>query len=186
MSHKLYVCNFADEGYKSQQQFNTKSAYDKGRADKVIEFHPEDLHELKGKFPEHFKIKRGYGLWFWKPYLILKAFEQMTNGDYLFYCDSGAVFINDIHKMIPDLDESGNDMMVFEQPLLARCFTKGETYKLLDCTDFSGNQLLGGYILLKKSSQSIGYMKSWMEAMSDLRVLNGERVIFLFQIIKIL
>ena len=45
MKHKLYVCNFADEGYKSQQQFNTKSAYDKGRADKVIEFHPEDLFD---------------------------------------------------------------------------------------------------------------------------------------------
>lgn len=175
MKHNLYVCNFADEGYKSQQQLNSKSAYDEGRADKVIEFHPEDLHELKDKFPGHFKIKRGYGLWFWKPYLVLKAFEQMANGDYLFYCDSGAIFIDDIHKLIPDLNESGNDMMVFEQPLLARCFTKGETYKLLECTDFSGNQLLGGYILFKKSTKSIEYMKSWLKAMSDLRVLSGEK-----------
>lgn len=175
MKYKLYVCNFADEGYKSQQQLNSKSAYDEGRADKVIEFHPEDLHELKDKFPEHFKIKRGYGLWFWKPYLVLKAFEQMANGDYLFYCDSGAIFIDDIHKLIPDLNESGNDMMVFEQPLLARCFTKGETYKLLGCSDFSGNQLLGGYILLKKSAKSVEYMNAWLRAMSDIRVLSAEK-----------
>ena len=171
----LCVCNFADEGYAVLHRLNSKSAYKKGKADKVFEYHPSDLIELKAKYPDHFKIKRGYGLWFWKPFLILKAMEQMADGDYLFYCDSGAVFIEDIHKLIPDMEKAGDDMMVFEQPLLARCFTKGETYKLLDCTDFSGNQLLGGYILLKKSSQSIGYMKSWMEAMSDLRVLNGEK-----------
>lgn len=175
MKHNLYVCNFANEGYKSQQQLNTKSAYDKGRADKVIEFHPEDLRELKDLYPDHFKIKRGYGLWFWKPFLVLKAFEQMANGDYLFYCDSGAVFIDDIHKLIPDLNMSGFDMMVFEQPLLACCFTKGETYKLLGCSDFSGNQLLGGYILLKKSAKSVEYMNTWFRAMSDIRVLSAEK-----------
>lgn len=171
---KLYVCNFADAGYAQQQQKNTKSAYERGKADKVFEYHPDDLVNLKEKFPEHFKISRGYGLWFWKPYLILKTMEQIEEDDYLFYCDSGAVFIDDLHELIPDLEDSHNDMMVFEQPLLARCFTKGETYKLLDCDDFSGNQLLGGYIFLKKSPLSISYMEKWLEAMSDLRVLSGE------------
>lgn len=171
----LCVCNFADEGYAVQQRLNTKTAYEKGKADKVFEYHPIDLIEIKKKYPEHFKIKRGYGLWFWKPFLILKAMEQMADGDYLFYCDSGAVFIEDIHKLIPDMEKAGDDMMVFEQPLMARCFTKGETYKLLGCSDFSGNQLLGGYILLKKSSQSIRYMKAWLNAMSDIRVLSAEK-----------
>lgn len=171
----LYVCNFADEGYARQQQLNTKSAYEKGMADKVFQYHPDDLTELKTKYPEHFKIKRGYGLWFWKPFLILKAMEQMVDGDYLFYCDSGAVFIDDIHKLIPDMEEAGDDMMVFEQSLLARCFTKGETYKLLGCSDFSGNQLLGGYILLKKCAKSVEYMNAWLEAMSDIRILSAEK-----------
>ena len=77
----LCVCNFADEGYAVQQRLNTKSAYKKGKADKVFEYHPSDLIELKAKYPDHFKIKRGYGLWFWKPFLILKAMEQMADGD---------------------------------------------------------------------------------------------------------
>ena len=93
----LCVCNFADEGYAVQQRLNTKTAYEKGKADKVFEYHPIDLTEIKKRYPEHFKIKRGYGLWFWKPFLILKAMEQMADGDYLFYCDSGAVFFEDIH-----------------------------------------------------------------------------------------
>lgn len=175
MEHKVYVCNFADDGYAVQQKLNTSSAYEQGKADRVFEFHPEDLLELQNKYPKHFAIKRGYGLWFWKPFLILKSMEQMQNGDFLFYCDSGAVFIDDIHRLIPDFEKSGEAIMVFEQPLLDRCFTKSEAYKFLDCSDYSGNQLLSGYILMKKNSESIAYMKQWLEAMGDLRVLSSEK-----------
>lgn len=171
----LYVCNFADSKYKKQQELNTKSAYNKGKADQVIEYNVGDLTELQEIYPEHFKIKRGYGLWFWKPYLILKAMKQMNDNDYLFYCDSGAIFIDDIHKLLPDFEKSGHDLMVFEQPLLACSFTKGEAYHLLNCYDYTGNQLLGGYILLKKTNQSILYMQEWLNAMSDIRVLSGEK-----------
>ena len=82
---KLYVCNFADERYVCQQQLNTKSAYEKGKADKVLEFHEQDILELKRDFPEHFKIARGGGLWLWKPYIILKALDMIEDSDYLFY-----------------------------------------------------------------------------------------------------
>lgn len=177
----LYVVNFADRNYVQQQELNTRSAYEKGMVDKVIEFHEEDIMELKTQFPEHFKIKRGYGLWFWKPYLIMKAMDKANEGDYLFYCDSGAVFISDIHQLIPDFEASGKDMMVFEQPLLARAFTKGETYHLLGCSDYNGNQLLGGYIFLKKSEKSRRYMQEWHDAMTDIRVLSGEKFIPEFQ-----
>lgn len=170
----LYICNYADSRYLKQQELNTKSAYEKGKVDKVIEFHEEDIQELKLSYPEHFKILRGCGLWFWKPYLILRALEQLNDDDYLFYCDSGAVFINDIHLLIPDLEKSSKNIMFFEQPLLAKQFTKAETFYLLECNDYSGNQLLGGYIFLKKCSDSIRYMKEWLQAMSDIRVLSGE------------
>lgn len=171
----LYVMNFADANYAYQQEQNTSSAYERGKADKVINYYEEDIEALREHYPEHFAIKRGFGLWFWKPYLIMKAMDEINEGDYLFYCDSGAVFIDDIHQLIPDLETSGKSMMVFEQPLRACCFTKGETYHLLGCNDFSGNQLLGGYIFLRKCEESYKYMQGWHIAMTDLRVLSGEK-----------
>jgi len=36
-----------------------------------------------------FKNKRGYGYWFWKPYLILKIMKKMNAGDILHYADIG-------------------------------------------------------------------------------------------------
>lgn len=168
----LYVVNFADEKYRGKQILNTKTAYERGKADRVFEFSPEDLTELKSKYPEHFKVKRGYGLWFWKPYVILKALERISEGDYLFYCDSGSVFIEDIHKLIPDMQKSDKDIMIYELPLLNKCFTKNETFHLLNCNDYSGNQILGTFILLRKSDKSIFYMTEWFNAMSDIRVLD--------------
>lgn len=35
------------------------------------------------------KNARGYGYWLWKPYIIKKTMEKMTNGDVLLYLDCG-------------------------------------------------------------------------------------------------
>ena len=179
---KLYVCNYANEKYYTQQQLNTQSAHKKGKVDGVLEFHEQDIVELKKEYPEHFKIARGGGLWLWKPYIILKALGMIEEGDYLFYCDSGAVFVDDLHLMIPDLEASGHDLMVVEQPLLSHCFTKKECYELMDWHDYSGNQILSGYILMKKSKQSIAYMQEWFDNMKDIRKAYGKK--FLPEIIE--
>ena len=68
---KLYVCNYANEKYFSQQQLNSQSAYEKGKVDGVLEFHEQDIVDLKKEHPEHFNITRGGGLWIWKPMSIL-------------------------------------------------------------------------------------------------------------------
>ena len=172
---RLYVCNYADARYKSQQELNTSSAYEFGKVDQVIEFHENDIQDLKEAYPQHFKIARGGGLWLWKPYIILKTLDRIEYGDYLFYCDSGAVFIDDLHQMIPDMEASGKDLMVVEQPLLSHCFTKKECYYLMGWDNYSGNQILSGYILMKKSAQSISYMQEWLENMKDIRKAYGKK-----------
>lgn len=171
----LYVCNYADSRYLKQQKLNTQSAYERGKVDKVIEFHEEDIQELKKNFPEHFKIIRGGGLWLWKPYICLKALEQIDEGDYLFYCDTGAIFIDDLHQMIPDLEASGKDILLVEQSLLSHQFTKSECYHLMDYHNYEGNQVLSGYILMKKSPISVSYIQEWFDNMKDIRLAYGKK-----------
>lgn len=173
--NKLYVCNYTDERFTAQQQLNTKSALERGKVDKVFEFHSRDVTELKKECPEHFKITRGGGLWVWKPYIILKALDMIEDGDYLFYCDSGTLIIDDLHQMIPDLEGSGHDLMVVEHSLLSHCFTKKECYELMGWHDYSGNQIITAFILMKKSEQSIAYMQEWLDNMKDLRLAYGKK-----------
>ena len=175
MGQKLYVCNYADERFVNQQQLNTKSAYEFGKADKVIEFDDDDIMELKMKNPEHFKITRGGGLWLWKPYIILKALDMIEDGDYLFYCDSGAVFIDDIHLMIPDLESSSHGLMLVEHPLLSQCYTKSECFHLMNCRDFSGNQIISAFIFMKKSTIVKKMIEEWLENMTDIRKVYAKK-----------
>ena len=74
------------------------------------------------------------------------------------------------------MQKSGKDIMVYELPLLNKCFTKEETFHLLNCNDHSGNQILGTFILLRKSNQSISYMNEWFNTMTDIRVLDPKNL----------
>lgn len=168
----IYALNYANDKYRKQQELNTESALKYGKVDKVFSYTEDDIVELKKELPEHFKFTRGNGLWVWKPYLALKTLAQINYGDYLFYSDSGAIYINDIRLLIPDLTKSGSDIMVFELPLLESYYTKKETFELLKYKDYTQNQILATFFLLKKTDKSIEFMKLWLDTMKDIRILS--------------
>ena len=47
----------------------------------------EDFWRQRGHLVDRYK--RGYGLWSWKPYLIMKRLEAVADGDLLMYADVG-------------------------------------------------------------------------------------------------
>ncbi|MCQ2217094.1 MAG: hypothetical protein MJZ33_01255 [Paludibacteraceae bacterium] len=159
----IYVVNYADgEPYDSLRRVNTKTAYLFGKADHVLEYSSEDIPKsYKEEHKEVFLYKRGAGLWLWKPYIILDALSKVREGDWLFYCDSGATFIREIAYLVRCAEANSTDVLLVEQPLLNRQFCKRECYELMGCEDNFENQLLSGYILVKKSRDSIDFFKEW-------------------------
>lgn len=159
----IYVINYADINFEKIRNFNTKTAYSKGRADKVIEYSPEDIDSnFKEKNSNIFSYKRGAGLWLWKPYIILETLNKMDDDDYLFYCDAGSIFVNKIKLLIDCMEINHQSIMIFEIPLLARQFSKKETFKLMDFHDYSINQCAGGYLLIKKNKYTVSFIKEWL------------------------
>lgn len=59
----------------------------------TILYTPEYLKNDIGFWSMHSKFiesnKRGYGYWLWKPYIIKKTMENMSDGDILLYLDAG-------------------------------------------------------------------------------------------------
>jgi hypothetical protein len=41
-------------------------------------------------------IARGYGLWIWKPYILIDALGQCAPGDYVIYLDAGVAPVADL------------------------------------------------------------------------------------------
>lgn len=88
--------------------------------DECIAYSGESLgNDYWSKFHEDWKLKRGYGYWAWKPYLILKTLEaKMADGDYLLYADAGCE-INPLGKSQLDryfeFAEENRGFFAFEQ-----------------------------------------------------------------------
>ena len=159
----VYVVNYANgEPFESNRKVCTWTAKFFGKANKVIEYTPNDIsRDYISAHKNIFSYTRGNGLWLWKPYLIDKALSQINEDDWLFYADAGVTFINSIYHLIRSATESGTDIFTVEQPLLCRQFTKRECYKIMGVEDHGENQALG-LLLLKKSDKSVRFVKEWL------------------------
>lgn len=171
----IVAINYADEKFEVSRKYNTKSAYKKGKFDKVIEYSFSDLdEEFKLRNASILAYARGAGLWLWKPYIILDALNKINDGDYLFYCDSGAYYVNDIYLLIDVLNKTNQNILPFELPLLERQFTKKETFVLMDYSNYENNLICATYMLYKRSDKSIAFVKEWLKYMEDERLCSSK------------
>lgn len=167
--------NYADDKFKNQQGYNTKTAYRKGKVDLVIEYTPKDLDiDFKTKYDHILSQKRGGGYWLWKPYIILKTLAKVNEGDYVIYCDSGAFYTDKVDKLIEAMKKYNDDLMAFELPLIEKQWTKKETFQLMDCNDelyLEDNQILATYFVIRKSNYTIDFFNKYFEYCKDERIL---------------
>jgi hypothetical protein len=161
---KIYAMNYADDKFRQTQVLNTKTAYKYGKVDEVIEATPAYIdNEFRKKYEKLLNNPVGGGLWLWKPYSIYKGLLSINEGDYLFYCDSGSVYINRVDYLVRTAEREKQPIMVFELPLNCRQYTKRETYMAMKVEDHDENQILANFILLKKCTESISFIKEWLQ-----------------------
>ena len=170
--------NFADKKWRRAQILNTWSMKHKGKIDKIIEYSPGDIDEQFQKDnAELLSVKRGYGYWLWKPYFINKTLKSLNAGDYLFYCDSGAVVLNNIQLLVDALEETNQDVMCFSLTLKERLYSKRDAFIILDCDSseyYETNQRLGGYILMRKTSETEILCSEWLQYATDSRIISDD------------
>ena len=176
----ICVVNFANDNYRQQQKYCTDTAYRFGKVDKVIEYSEKDLPEsFFSDNPEVTSYKRGFGLWLWKPYIILMAMNGLCDGDTLIYADSGMTFINDVRNLTPILDNSKNQMAFFELPLLNEDWTKGETFRWAGYfPNEDERQITGNFFLMKVSEKSKKFIFEWYELCRQEKLISPQRFDF--------
>ncbi len=162
-----YLINYADVKYLSSQKLCTKSAYNNG-IDKVFECNVSDLdnffiHENRNILSQN----RGAGYWLWKPYIILKYLKNINENDYLFYCDSGANFINNINDLINVFKNKKQEIMPFNIcDQIEIKWTKKDLLKYLDL-DYPEiiykPQINAAFQLIKKTDFSIKFYEEYLE-----------------------
>ena len=156
------VC-YADDVYKKSQKWNIRFAKWFGGCNKVFSYDknllPKEFIEKNERF---FKYKRGGGYWIWKPFIKKYSLEKINYGDYLFYCDSGALIVRSLKKLIKVLERDKQEIMVFETcGHNDKTWTKRDVFIELGCDEekiASTTQRMGGFILIKKSENSVKFI----------------------------
>lgn len=160
--------SYADSVYRKAQKWNYKSAITLGKFDKAIMYCREDIDEdFRASNKEVLSYKRGGGYWIWKPYFIVKTLKELSRGDYLFYCDAGAVFLRSVDKLIRVMEENQDEMMLYEvYGRFEKEWTKRDIFKYLEydtqaCAN--SNQIMSGFILVKKTEKTMAFFEELLE-----------------------
>jgi hypothetical protein len=111
--------------------------------DTIIEYTEKDLQSDNYFWPKHKEFiknnPKGFGWWFWKPYIIKKRLEQIPEGDVLTYLDCGCeiipkcfdqknIFISEIQSL---------QLQAYSQNIETHCkhFTKQICYNFFNTTE---------------------------------------------------
>lgn len=172
--------NYSDQNFKKKQQLNSWTAKNIGRVNKVIEYSPSDIDDAFFEAnKEILSQKRGGGCWLWKPYIILKTLNELNDGDFLLYVDSGIQFIKNIKGLVEKLDVSGQDVMLFELPLVEVQWTKKQVFDYFKISkhDFLySNQIMGSLLCFKRSDESMLFVEKWLKICQNKELLYPSRI----------
>lgn len=175
----LAVVNFADSKFKRNQRWSSFSAKVFGKADKVFEFSSKDIEMPSlNKNKENSKFySKGFGNYFWKPFVVKKALENLEYGDYLMYADSGSFFIKSILPLIKHMEKAKKNILCFRLPLIEKQWTKRDAFILMDCDSkkyINTPQILATFFILRKSDEAIEFINSWQDNVNDNRILSDD------------
>lgn len=175
---KVYAISYSDDLYGMSKRINLYTAKHIGKADVVISMGPESLGEsFKKRAAEILKYQRGAGYWCWKPYIILKVMRIMNEGDYLIYTDAGIIYVNKIQELIRQLERDKQDVFLSYGFAPCKDWCKRDAFVLMDCDcEEAKNSIMvsGGYVLVKKSKKSLGFIKEWQKYSMDSRIITDQ------------
>lgn len=87
-SMKHMFVTYGDNGYEMAKAKVCKEAKATGEFDEILSYGRDDLSD-ELLHTDIINIKRGGGLWSWKPDVILSTMAKYNDGDIIVYCDAG-------------------------------------------------------------------------------------------------
>jgi len=164
---KTLFINYADARFRSKQIACLFTARLFSGFDCFKGYRPEDIDDsFRLKNQKILSSNRGAGYWLWKPYILNKALELVSEGDFIFYSDSACFILGSLLPFVSDSIALGQDVLAFQLPLIERQWTKKDLFLNLSLDDkkFSdSNQIMAGFILLRKSNFSRAFIEEFLE-----------------------
>ncbi len=173
---KKILINYANNAYYNSQENNAKTGLEIGGFTDYIKYSISNIdNEFILQNKEILQQQKGAGYWLWKPYIILKTLENMSEDDILFYCDSGVSFISSFEEYLFDLclnDEKG--LILFNGGHINKYFTKRDCFYYMSCDEkkyIDGVHLTATFQLCRKTDFVINFYKEHLKFAQDKRII---------------
>ena len=132
----IHLINYATPEYYRSQRLSNESAHSMGGVDRITAYHTSDIdadfYRRNRRILNH---PRGGGYWLWKPYFIQRTLAGMKEGDYLFYCDATALFLQPIQLLVDLARTQSLDVLVFDSRFPEWKFSKRDALVVLGSID---------------------------------------------------
>ncbi|MBD5470175.1 MAG: hypothetical protein HDR19_03415 [Lachnospiraceae bacterium] len=173
----IIAANYADKKFRRAQKLNSKTAKQWG-ADRVIEYTAEDIDpKFRAANKEILDNPRGGGYYLWKPYVFYRAYQEISDDDYLIYTDAGSVYVDSIQKLIDCMEKEQINLMLFslQNEMLERKYTKRDAFILTGCDEekyANTPQSIGGYMVCRKSAEVEDFFQEVLSYAQDIRIIS--------------
>jgi len=126
--------------------------------------------------------ERGYGLWIWKPYIIKKQLEKITENDILVYADSGCILnINGKDRMNEYIEmskKSKSGIVCFQLSQIECEWTKMDVFNYLNANDLlETKQIISGIFIIRKSDKSVEIINKWYDICCNYNLIDDSQSI---------
>lgn len=161
-----YYINYSDSKFEKKRKYASIKAVKNGGFDQVLSYSPESLPcAFRERNKEILAKSRGGGYWIWKPYVICEALKSSSEGDWLFYCDSGAYFVKSVDFLIKYVKSYKQDVFAFDLPLIELQWTKKDVFDAIFNVHeeiIYTNQVLASYFLIRNTKYSRDFFNEFL------------------------
>jgi len=177
---KIHI-SFGNETYYKSLDLLEKTSIEIGKVDQFIRYTQAQLKtEDFWRKNEYILTKpRGAGYWIWKPYIILKTFELIENGDCVLYSDAGLKVIDNLNPLFDVISNHPHGgKIIFRVPCsgfnhIAKVWTKRDCFILTNTDEpkYWNSPITNGAVSLwVKNHENIALMQEWQRYLRDPRI----------------
>lgn len=163
---RIVAVNFATPSHMAMRERHNDFMQSTLQVDRVLSYGQEHFSkEFIERGGDVLQKQRGAGYWMWKPFVILQAFEDDPDADWILYSDvASRPRIANREELIAQGQDA--DIVIGSLHYLEKQFTKRQLFEHFNKTpELFGNaccQIAATVILLRRSDAVIEFVKEWL------------------------
>ncbi len=184
MPQKIHFITFGNQKYYNSLIRICNQAKELEVFDSIFAYNDKILFEYE-EFQKHKEFmdinSRGFGYWLWKPFITLKEFEKMNEGDILVYTDAGCSIKiegkNRMKEYFEMVNNNENPVIGFQledfHPEKRWCKMDLLKYMNLEEDNYKNSrQLVGGIFIIKKTPKMVELVQEWYNICCNYNLIN--------------